>query len=172
MDTDVTDHIMWYPGQKINNFEIRFVLGEGAFGRVLQVRSTDSGHLAALKVIKNMPNKSDAAMAEVNVLTTIASLDPRSESFCVELLSWFHYGGHLCIAFPLLSVSVFDFFNRRIAAHFIPAVFSCVISTSERTYTRGPQAGEYAVRELKFHNGVLRRAEFGPKTLEVYGYST
>jgi CDC-like kinase len=30
-------------------------------------------------------------------------------SLCVKMLDWFDYHGHMCIAFEMLGLSVFDF---------------------------------------------------------------
>ena len=30
-------------------------------------------------------------------------------SLCVKMLDWFNYHGHMCIAFEMLGLSVFDF---------------------------------------------------------------
>lgn len=32
-----------------------------------------------------------------------------SYSLCVRMLDWFDYYGHMCIAFEMLGLSVFDF---------------------------------------------------------------
>jgi hypothetical protein len=31
------------------------------------------------------------------------------DSLCVKMLDWFDYHGHMCIAFEMLGLSVFDF---------------------------------------------------------------
>lgn len=33
-------------------------------------------------------------------------------SLCVKMLDWFNYHGHMCIAFEMLGLSVFDFLVR------------------------------------------------------------
>lgn len=107
--TDATGHIHWYRDQQLKKFRIESALGEGAFGRVLRVRHINTGNLAALKVIKNEPNKRKSAMVEVKALTIIGCRDRSNKSLCIKMLSWFSHGGHVCIAFPLLGLSVYDF---------------------------------------------------------------
>ena len=36
-------------------------------------------------------------------------------SRCVQMLEWFDYGGHICISFEILGLSVFDFMVSRSA---------------------------------------------------------
>ncbi|KAJ6648767.1 Serine/threonine-protein kinase Doa, partial [Pseudolycoriella hygida] len=100
---DENGHIQWHPGQVIDNFEVRGVLGEGTFGRVLRVQNIKDGREAALKVIKSEANTRKSAMTEVIVLTMIEQRDRTETSFCIKMLSWFLYDGHACIAFPLLD---------------------------------------------------------------------
>lgn len=107
--TDETGHIKWHAGQRLNEFEVETALGEGAFGRVLRVRNVNTGQKAALKVIKNEQEDISSARSEVVALAMIARKDPSDQSFCIKMLSSFTYGGHVCIAFPLLAMSVFDF---------------------------------------------------------------
>lgn len=106
--TDETGHIQWYPGQVLREFEIKSVLGEGAFGRVLRVESMNTGLQSALKVMKSDPTKRKAAMTELIALTMITCRDPSETSFCMKMDNWFSYAGHVCIAFPLVGGSVFD----------------------------------------------------------------
>lgn len=34
-------------------------------------------------------------------------------SLCVQMKEWFDYHGHMCIAFDMLGLSVFDFLVRK-----------------------------------------------------------
>lgn len=34
-------------------------------------------------------------------------------SLCVQMLDWFDYHGHMCIAFDMLGLSVFDFLKEN-----------------------------------------------------------
>lgn len=106
---DENGHVKCYPGQQLGPYEIKSELGEGAFGRVLRVTNVETGESAALKVIKNEPDKRRAAMAEIIALTVIECRDTLNTSLCIKMHDWFSYGGHVCIAFPLLGGSVFDF---------------------------------------------------------------
>ena len=63
----------------------------------------------ALKIIKNVDKYREAAKLEINVLNKIKERDPNGSHLCVQILDWFDYHGHMCIAFDLLGLSVFDF---------------------------------------------------------------
>uniref|UniRef100_A0A183SYV6 Protein kinase domain-containing protein n=1 Tax=Schistocephalus solidus TaxID=70667 RepID=A0A183SYV6_SCHSO len=67
------------------------------------------GENIALKIIKNVDKYREAAMLEINVLNFLRERDPEDEYLCVRLLDWFDYYGHICLAFDILGLSVFDF---------------------------------------------------------------
>lgn len=111
--TDKSGHIVWYPGQRLNSFEIKASLGEGSFGRVFRVRNVNTGRQAAMKVVKNMPHTRRSAMMEVVALTLIECKDSSETSFCIKMLKWFNYDGHICIVLPLLGISVYDWLKKN-----------------------------------------------------------
>lgn len=110
---DECGHIMCNPGQIIGDFEIKSILGEGTFGRVLHSKNVLTGQHAALKIIKNEKTKRQAAMAEIIALTILSCRDQNDNSLCIKMLKWFNYGGHICIAFPVLGLTVFDFLKEN-----------------------------------------------------------
>ncbi|KAF5270381.1 hypothetical protein FQR65_LT05569 [Abscondita terminalis] len=84
-------------------------LGEGTFGKVVKVKDIEMDHSMALKIIKNVEKYREAAKLEINVLEKIGEKDSDSMYLCVRMLDWFDYHGHMCIAFEMLGLSVFDF---------------------------------------------------------------
>ncbi|VVC94477.1 unnamed protein product [Leptidea sinapis] len=84
-------------------------LGEGTFGKVVEVKDLEMEHRMALKIIKNVEKYREAAKLEINVLEKLADIDPDCKNLCVKMLDWFEYHGHMCIAFEMLGQSVFDF---------------------------------------------------------------
>lgn len=113
LQTDKEGFIIVHPGQKLGSYEIRSVLGEGAFGRVLHVVNRTTGRSEALKVGKNDKSQRKTAMAEIIALTIIKCRDPNNNSLCIKMLNWFNCNGHICIAFPVLGLSVFDFLKQN-----------------------------------------------------------
>ena len=84
-------------------------LGEGTFGKVVKVKDYRKNEILALKIIKNVKKYREAAKLEINVLEKLAKYDSRAQYRCVPMLDWFDYHGHMCIAFEMLGLSVFDF---------------------------------------------------------------
>ncbi|KAM3613324.1 uncharacterized protein V6R79_024221 [Siganus canaliculatus] len=94
--------------------EIVCTLGEGAFGKVVECidHSNDRARVA-LKIIKNIDRYREAAMSEVEVLEQLKSLNSDRRFGCVQMLDWFEYHGHVCIAFELLGLSTYDFLKEN-----------------------------------------------------------
>uniref|UniRef100_A0A1B6DEN0 Protein kinase domain-containing protein n=1 Tax=Clastoptera arizonana TaxID=38151 RepID=A0A1B6DEN0_9HEMI len=84
-------------------------LGEGTFGKVVKVKDLQTDELMALKIIKNVEKYREAAKLEINALNKISEKDSEGKHLCVKMLNWFDYHGHMCIAFEMLGLSVFDF---------------------------------------------------------------
>ncbi|GLG96862.1 RAC serine/threonine-protein kinase [Gryllus bimaculatus] len=89
--------------------KILATLGEGTFGKVVKVKDLHTDEIMALKIIKNVEKYREAAKLEINALEKIAEKDPEGKHLCVKMLDWFDYHGHMCIAFEMLGLSVFDF---------------------------------------------------------------
>ncbi|CAF0964137.1 unnamed protein product [Adineta steineri] len=113
---DDEGHLIYVPGDILHHqYEIRRTLGEGTFGKVVEVRDLrgDGSTRLALKIIKNVEKYREAARLEINVLKTINEKDPDGVNLCVALLDSFDYYGHICIAFDMLGLSVFDFLKEN-----------------------------------------------------------
>uniref|UniRef100_A0A6Q2XSB0 dual-specificity kinase n=1 Tax=Esox lucius TaxID=8010 RepID=A0A6Q2XSB0_ESOLU len=93
--------------------EIVSSLGEGAFGKVVECIDHTNDTRVALKIIKNIDRYREAAMAEVEVLEQMNSLDFDRKYACVRMLDWFDHHGHVCISFELLGLSTYDFLKEN-----------------------------------------------------------
>ncbi|XP_015786680.1 serine/threonine-protein kinase Doa isoform X3 [Tetranychus urticae] len=118
MDDDEDGHLIYRRGDTLQKrYKILSTLGEGTFGKVVRVLDLRTDQMVALKIIKNVDKYREAAKLEINVLEKLAEADPHgkqsngdsSQSLCVKMLDWFDYHGHICIAFEMLGLSVFDF---------------------------------------------------------------
>ena len=108
--------------------EIVKTLGEGTFGKVVQVKDLRAGDSSkasqkALKIIKNVSKYREAARLEINVLRKLKDKDPEGKHLVIQLLDHFDFYGHvnltiikqissafqMCLLFDLLGLSVFDF---------------------------------------------------------------
>ncbi|CUT99849.1 unnamed protein product [Echinococcus multilocularis] len=111
---DVDGHLIYSPHEFIlDRYEIIKTLGEGTFGKVVECLDHHTDTRIALKIIKNVDKYREAAMLEINVLNFLRERDPNDEYLCVRLLDWFDYFGHICLAFDILGLSVFDFLREN-----------------------------------------------------------
>ncbi|XP_076240266.1 CDC like kinase darkener of apricot [Calliopsis andreniformis] len=107
---DEDGHLVYLSGDILaNRYKVLATLGEGTFGKVVKVKDLQMDHVMALKIIKNVDKYREAAKLEINALEKIATKDPEGQHLCVKMLDWFNYHGHMCIAFEMLGLSVFDF---------------------------------------------------------------
>ncbi|XP_071537656.1 uncharacterized protein [Panulirus ornatus] len=110
VEDDEEGHLIYRNGDVLQDrYKIITTLGEGTFGKVVKCRDLQNDRFIALKIIKNVEKYREAAKLEINVLEKLAEKDPYNKHLCVRMLSWFDYHGHVCIAFDMLGLSVFDF---------------------------------------------------------------
>lgn len=111
---DADGHLIYRTGDILHNrYKIMATLGEGTFGRVVKVKDMQMDYYMALKIIKNVEKYREAAKLEINALEKISQRDPGCDHLCVKMLDWFDYHGHMCIAFEMLGLSVFDFLREN-----------------------------------------------------------
>ncbi|XP_037812356.1 probable serine/threonine-protein kinase clkA isoform X7 [Lucilia sericata] len=111
---DPDGHLIYHSGDILHHrYKIMATLGEGTFGRVVKVKDMERDFCMALKIIKNVEKYREAAKLEINALEKIAQKDPNCEHLCVKMIDWFDYHGHMCIAFEMLGLSVFDFLREN-----------------------------------------------------------
>jgi len=107
---DDEGHLLYQVGDILQSrYRIMGELGEGSFGKVVKCEDMEMGKVLAIKIIKNVKKYREAAKLEVNVLSKLSKYDPKGEFRCVKMYDWFDYHGHICIAFEILGLSVFDF---------------------------------------------------------------
>ncbi|CAE7461046.1 ppk15 [Symbiodinium pilosum] len=106
-------------GDKIVNpdghaYEILERLGHGTFGQVLKIHHSTSNSHVALKIIKNKPAYFHQALVEVRILQMLnQEFDPDDDKRIVRMLDFFVYRKHLCIAFELLSVNLYEVLKQN-----------------------------------------------------------
>ncbi|XP_046397875.1 dual specificity protein kinase CLK2 isoform X5 [Ischnura elegans] len=115
VEDDEEGHLIYRHGDLLQDrYKILATLGEGTFGKVVKVKDIHMrDQTMALKIIKNVEKYREAAKLEINALEKIAEKDPSARHLCVKMLDWFDYHGHMCIAFELLGLSVFDFLKEN-----------------------------------------------------------
>ncbi|XP_075219805.1 dual specificity protein kinase CLK2-like isoform X2 [Lycorma delicatula] len=114
IEDDEDGHLIYRHGDVLQDrYKILATLGEGTFGKVVKVKDLQTDDFIALKIIKNVEKYREAAKLEINALGKIAEKDPEGKHLCVKMLDWFDYHGHMCIAFEMLGLSVFDFLDNN-----------------------------------------------------------
>ncbi|XP_067665317.1 dual specificity protein kinase CLK2-like isoform X1 [Haliotis asinina] len=111
VNDDDDGHLIYHQGDVLQaRYEVVQTLGEGTFGKVVECKDRQSpNERVALKIIKNVEKYREAAKLEINVLEKLREKDPAGKHLCVRMLDWFDYHGHMCLAFDMLGLSVFDF---------------------------------------------------------------
>lgn len=118
IEDDEEGHLVYKNGDILQGrYEIKCDLGEGTFGKVVKVNDRFEQKIVALKIIKNVVKYREAAKLEINVLSKLGKYDPTGKYQCVEMLDYFDFHGHMCIAFEMLGKSVFDFLKDN---NFVP----------------------------------------------------
>lgn len=111
---DKDGHIIVREGEFITpRYQIRSLLGQGTFGKVVQCYDRKLGKNVAIKVIRAVQKYRDASQIEIRVLQCLRQHDPLNRYQCVQLLESFDYRNHICIVFDLLDCSVFDFLKNN-----------------------------------------------------------
>ncbi|KAJ3131783.1 dual specificity protein kinase kns1 [Geranomyces variabilis] len=101
-------------------YKVLRLLGQGTFGKVLEVLDREQNQRVAIKVVRALQKYTDASHVEIKVLRCLEEHDPYQESHCIPLLSTFVYRNHTCMVFPLLSQSVFDYLKENQFVPFLP----------------------------------------------------
>eukprot|EP00929_Paragymnodinium_shiwhaense_P083916 TRINITY_DN44849_c0_g1_i1.p1 TRINITY_DN44849_c0_g1~~TRINITY_DN44849_c0_g1_i1.p1 ORF type:complete len:794 (-),score=172.47 TRINITY_DN44849_c0_g1_i1:166-2547(-) len=95
------------------SYEIVDWLGHGTFGQVVKCKHSSGRHVA-LKIIKNKSTYYSQALVEVRILQMLnKEYDPDDECRIVRMLDYFVYKKHICIAFELLSLSIYDMLKQN-----------------------------------------------------------
>ncbi|VVC41240.1 Hypothetical protein CINCED_3A006422 [Cinara cedri] len=115
IEDDEEGHLIYKNGDNLaDRYQIIQTLGEGTFGKVVSAKCLKNrDQIAAVKIIKNVEKYREAARLEINALEKLNAKDPESKNLCVRMIDNFEYGGHVCIGFELLGLSVFDFLVKN-----------------------------------------------------------
>ncbi|GES77434.1 kinase-like domain-containing protein [Rhizophagus clarus] len=90
-------------------YEIVDTLGKGSFGQVLKCLDHKTGEYVAVKIIRNKKRFHCQALVEVKILECLNKWDPDDTHNIVHMNDHFYFRNHLCIAFELLSINLYEF---------------------------------------------------------------
>jgi len=89
-------------------------LGQGSFGQVLKCEASLGGPPIALKIAKNRPSYFKQGNSEAKILQRLnCEYDADDKQNIVRMLDCFVFRKHVCIAFEMLAMNVFEFIKSR-----------------------------------------------------------
>ncbi|EFC36361.1 predicted protein [Naegleria gruberi] len=94
-------------------YEVVGFLGKGSFGQVVKAHDVKENKFVALKVIRNRKRFHAQALVEVKILKHLKDNDKEGKHHCIEMVAYFTFRQHLCIAFELLSINLYEFIKNN-----------------------------------------------------------
>lgn len=94
-------------------YEILGVIGRGSFGQVLKCYDHKLRELKAVKIIRNKKRFYQQALVEVRILEHLRAADLSSTKGNARLCGHFLFRNHLCMAFELMSVNLYEFIKNN-----------------------------------------------------------
>ncbi|XP_044062863.1 homeodomain-interacting protein kinase 2-like [Siniperca chuatsi] len=95
---------------KSSKYQIEKFLGEGSFGKVAQCIKLDTKEKMAVKIVRQ--DISWAGKKEVAMLKKLRKLDQEKNNL-VRLKEHFMHRGHVCLAFEMLDINLYDMMKAR-----------------------------------------------------------
>eukprot|EP00930_Biecheleria_cincta_P059285 TRINITY_DN45032_c0_g1_i1.p1 TRINITY_DN45032_c0_g1~~TRINITY_DN45032_c0_g1_i1.p1 ORF type:complete len:562 (-),score=70.20 TRINITY_DN45032_c0_g1_i1:85-1680(-) len=112
-------HFCWRPGMLMNSrYEVKDLLGDGTFGRVLLAEDLQKNRKVSIKVIRNVERYQRNAKHEAEMLRHIRKTDPKKTARCLLFYeSFFHEaedGARLiCLVCEVLGMSLHDLMKQN-----------------------------------------------------------
>ena len=101
----IGDHIAY-------RYEIRAVLGKGAFGQVMKVFDHKTKKNVALKLIINTPQMHDQGQIEISLIQRLNEAPNFEDSHIIRGLDFFIFREHLCATFEILGLNLYDYSRK------------------------------------------------------------
>lgn len=115
---DVNHHYKAIVGDQIAyRFEIRAVLGKGAFGQVLRCFDHKTKKNVALKLIINTEQMREQGEIEISILQHLNAANGHENSCIIKGLDYFIFRNHICATFEILGQNLYEFSRSM---HFKP----------------------------------------------------
>jgi len=107
--SDDEGHLKYKLKDNLLHYQIETTLGEGTFGKVVACRDHQTNKKYAIKIIKNIARYREAARLELDALYKLKDLKKQRKCPIVEILDAFDLNGHICLVFPVLGQSTYDY---------------------------------------------------------------
>lgn len=100
------DHIIY-------KYESLETIGRGSFGQVVKAYDHKSHVHIALKIIRNKKRFHHQALVEVKILDHLKRKDKDGTHNIIQMLEHFYFRNHLCIAFELLGINLYEMIKKN-----------------------------------------------------------
>ncbi|CAG8526062.1 7936_t:CDS:2 [Paraglomus brasilianum] len=121
-DDERGDYLVVMGDHLYYRYEIVDSLGKGSFGQVLKCLDHKTGEHVAVKIIRNKKRFHCQALVEVKILESLSRWDPEDNHNIIHMTDHFYFRNHLCIAFELLSVNLYEFIKSNNFQGFSPGL--------------------------------------------------
>lgn len=112
-DDDRGDYNIVFGDHLAYRYEVVDLLGKGSFGQVVRCVDHKTGHLVAIKIIRNKKRFHQQALVEVNILQKLREWDPDNKHSMINFVQSFYFRGHLCISTELLGMNLYEFIKAH-----------------------------------------------------------
>ena len=103
-----------FKNDQINyRYEVLSLLGVGSFGQTVKCLDHKTKEIVAIKIIKKNQKFISQGFVEVKLLKFCIKNDKNKEASVVKIIDHFMFRNHLCIAFELLSINLYDALKKR-----------------------------------------------------------
>lgn len=107
-------HFEWTPGQAITpRYQVKGLLGDGTFGRVLEVEDLQDNSTKAMKVIRAVKRYVSSARIEADIIRRLNTADPEDKSKIVRMTDSFVWESSFVLVFEPLGPSLYDIIKRN-----------------------------------------------------------
>lgn len=122
-------------------YEIRSILGKGAFGQVLRCTDHKTKETVAVKIIVNTPQMKKQGEAEISMVTFLNEEDTNDSNCIVRVLDTFHFRDHACVVFEMLGNNLYEFsksnYFKRAAINQVRTIGRQILKAIKFTHSRG-----------------------------------
>ncbi|KAF4148152.1 Protein kinase domain [Phytophthora infestans] len=110
-DDERGDYLVLIGDHLAFRYEVLSALGQGSFGQVVCCLDHRTGKQVAVKIIRNQRKYRDQALVEVELLTQLQRSGDNAH--IVRMEEYFQFRDHVCIAFEVLGINLYDFLKLR-----------------------------------------------------------